>query len=198
MLKMTTLVRAVKIFPFILQAEHESAFVRRRITTVLEESVSTGHQMDVTPGCNTHLPMFSGTVPSQNTPTQVMPVMTCEQPSHQAAIGAFAAQPFNSASRTSSGDEPSVCAEPVPSMESVSVRKKGRYEAHDKVDQYLLLQVSRHVQADMVELLAEHLGVSEEQYVDTRTSRTQPANPRAQGLKVCNEIQQAYWLLHKI
>ena len=71
----------------------------------------------------------------------------------------------------------------IDSMESVSVRKKGRYEAHDKVDQYLLLQVCRHVQTDSLELLAEYLGVSEEQYVDTRT--TQPANLRAQIMKVC-------------
>ena len=68
-------------------------------------------------------------------------------------------------------------------MESVSVRKKGRYEAHDKVDQYLLLQVSRHVQEDTLELLAAHLGVLEEQYVDART--TEPVNPRVQALKVC-------------
>ena len=68
-------------------------------------------------------------------------------------------------------------------MESVSVRKKGRYEAHDKVDQYLLLQFCRHVQTDSLELLAEYLGVSEEQYVDTRA--TQPANVRAQIMKVC-------------
>ena len=71
----------------------------------------------------------------------------------------------------------------IDSMESVSVRKKGRYEAHDKVDQYLLLQICRHVQTDTLELLAEYLGVSEEQYVDTRT--TQPANLRAQIMKVC-------------
>ena len=70
-------------------------------------------------------------------------------------------------------------------MESVSVRKKGRYEAHDKVDQYLLLQVCRHVQTDTLELLAEYLGVPQEQYVDTRA--TQPANPRAQIMKVCTK-----------
>ena len=70
-------------------------------------------------------------------------------------------------------------------MESVSVRKKGRYEAYDKVDQYLLLQVCRHVQTDTLELLAEYLGVPQEQYVDTRA--TQPANPRAQIMKVCTK-----------
>ena len=68
-------------------------------------------------------------------------------------------------------------------MESMSVHKKGRYEAHDKIDQYLLLQICRHVQTDTLELLAEYLGVPQEQYVDTRT--TQPTNLRAQIMKVC-------------
>ena len=90
-----------------------------------------------------------------------------------------------SSSTTPSSGEPAACAEKVLNVESVSVRKKGTYEAHDKVDQYLLLQVCRHVQTDTLELLAEYLGVSQEQYVDTRT--TQPATPRAQILKVCTK-----------
>ena len=68
-------------------------------------------------------------------------------------------------------------------MESVSVHRKRRYEAHDKVDRYLLLLVSRHIQANTLELLAEYLGVSEEQYVDTST--TASTNPRVQAIKVC-------------
>ena len=101
---------------------------------------------------NAHLPMLDGTVLSQNTPTHAM--VTCEQSSHKADTGPFPPQSSISTSTVPSGDEPEVSAERISSMESVSVRKKGRYEAHDKVDQYLLLQVSRHVQVDMVELLA--------------------------------------------
>ena len=150
--------------------------MRRRITTVVEETVSAGNQMDVVPGRNTQLPMLSGTCPSENTPTQVMPVVTCEQSSNQGTVGPFPEQLTSSALTAPSGDDPGVL---------VSVRKKGRYEGHDRVDQYLLLQVSGHVRSDTVELLAAHLGVSEEQYVDTRTAMTtQPSNPRAQVMKV--------------
>ena len=133
--------------------------------------------------------------------SSVVPMVTSKEPSHQAA-----AHPFTEISRSStieqpqypaaskssstnpSDDQTAVPLGRVPSMESVGVRKKGRYEAHDRVDQYLLLQVSRHVQADTVELLAEYLGVSEEQYVDSRSTRTQPANNRAQAFKVCTAI----------
>ena len=112
-----------------------------------------------------------------------MPVLTSEQPQYLTATDSLTEQPSISYSTTTSGGESAASAGKDLNMESVSVRKKGRYEAHDKVDQYLLLQVSRHVRADTLELLAAHLGVSEEQYIDTRTN--QPANPRAQVMKVC-------------
>ena len=123
--------------------------------------------------------------PNENTPAELdtqyaMPVVTPEQSPNLTATDPFNEQPSSSCSITPSGGEP---VGRDPHMESVSVRKKGRYEAHDKVDQYLLLQVCRHVQTDTLELLAEYLGIPQEQYVDTRT--TQPTNPRAQVMKVC-------------
>lgn len=125
--------------------------------------------------------MHSGTAPDDNTPTKLnarctTPVVTSEQPQYLTAVDPITEQPPSS----SAGSEPAVSDAKVPSI-SVSVRKKGRYEAHDKVDRYLLLQVCRHVRADSLELLAEYLGVSEEQYVDTRT---QTANLTAQVMNV--------------
>ena len=118
---------------------------------------------------------------------RAMPERTCEQSQYPAASKSFTEQPPISSSATTSDDQPTDSARKVSSMESVSVRKKGIYEAHDKVDQYLLLQVSRHVQADTLELLAAHLGVSEECYVDTRTTGMQHINPRVQAWKVCRD-----------
>ena len=115
-----------------------------------------------------------------------IPETTCEQFQYPADSKSFIEQPSSSSSASAS-DQPPVSAGRVPSMESASVRKKGRYEAHDRVDRYLLLQVSRHVQTDTIDLLAAYLGISEEQYVDTRTTRTQPTNPRAQAWKVCRD-----------
>ena len=115
------------------------------------------------------------------------PGTSFEQPQNPAASELFTEQPTVPFLTTPSDYQPTVSAGRVPSMDLVCVRKKGKYQAHDKVDRYLLLQVSRHVQTDMVELLAAYLGVSEEQYVDTRTTRTQPANPKAQVMKVCKD-----------
>ena len=109
---------------------------------------------------------------------------TCEQSQHPCISRSFTEQFPNSSSTNNSNDQRPVPDARAPGVESVSVRKKGRYEAHDRVDQYLFLQVSRHVQADMVELLAEYLGVSEDQYVDTRRTRTQPVSPSTQAMKV--------------
>ena len=130
--------------------------------------------------------MRFGTAPYDNTTRELkdtMPVVTPEQPQYLTATDSPIEQPSSSFSTTPSGGQPAVSSGRFLKSESVSVRKKGRYEAHDKVDQYLLLQVCRHVQTETLELLAEYLGVSQEQYVDTRTN--QPANLRAQVMKVC-------------
>ena len=116
-----------------------------------------------------------------------IPEITYEQPQYPAASKSFTEQPSNLSSTSTSDDQPPVPAGRVRSVEPVSVRKKGRYEAQDKVDQYLLLQVCRHIQVDNIDLLVAYLGMSEEQYADIRTTRTQPANPRAQAWKVCRE-----------
>ena len=161
--------------------------MRRRITTVPEETISTGNQVESGFGGGTSSAMHIGTAPYENTPTQLntqcaMPAETFEQPQNLTR-DSVTEQPSSSPSTTPSGGELAAPAGRDLNVESVSVRKKGRYEADDKVDQYLLLQVCRHVQTDTLEVLAEYLGVSEEQYVNTRTN--QPANPRAQIMKVC-------------
>ena len=137
---------------------------------------------------NTQSTIHTGTAPYENTPTpsntkSAMPVVPPEQPTYLTATDPVTVQPSSSSSTTPSGGELAAPAGRDLNMQSVSVRKKGRYEAHDKIDQYLLLQVCRHVQTDTLELLAEYLGISQEQYVDTRTN--QPVNPRAQVMKVC-------------
>ena len=163
--------------------------MRRRITTVLEETISTRNQVESEFQGNTQSTIHTGTAPYENTQTELnnaMPVVTPEQPPNLTATDPVTEQPSSSSPTAASAGRDL-------NMESVSVRKKGRYEAHDKMDQYLLLQVCRHVQTDTLELLAEYLGVSEEQYVDNRT--TQPANPRAQIMKVCicrNLKEQSY------
>ena len=173
--------------------------MRRRITTVLEETISTRNQVESEFQGNTQSTIHTGTAPYENTPTpsntkSAMPVVvTSKQPAYLTATDPVAEQPSSSSSTTPSGGELTSPAGRDLSIGSVSVRKKGRYEAHDKVDQYLLLQVCRHVQTDTLELLAEYLGISPEQYVDTRTN--QPANPRAQIMKVCigrNLKEQSY------
>ena len=161
-----------------------NSLVRRRVTTILEETISNGIQMRRGFGGNIQSAMPTETTPRENTTSlntqHAMPGETYEQPSHQPATCPITEQSSSSSSNPS-GDEPAVSAEPVSSMEPVSVRKKGRYEVHDRVDQYLLLQVSKHVQTDTLELLAAHLGVSEEQYINIRNG---PANPRVQALQV--------------
>ena len=165
-----------------------NSLVRNIITTILKQTTSNGTGSQTESGFegNNQSAKHTGTAQCENTTTPQCAILgvTSEQLSHQTITDLVTEQSTSSSSPTSSDDEPPVSAGRVPTMESVSVRKKGRYEAHDKVDQYLLLQVSRHVQPDMIGLLAEYLGVSEEQYVDIRTTRTQPSNPRAQAWKV--------------
>ena len=160
--------------------------MRRRITTVLEETIRTRNQVESGFHGNTQSAIHTGTAPYENTPTELkdtMPVVTPEQPPNLTATDPVTEQPSSPSPTVPCAGEPAASAARDLNMESVSVRKKGRYEANDTVDQYLLLQVCRHVQTDTLELLAEYLGVSQEQYVDTRTN--QPVNPRAQIMKVC-------------
>ena len=160
--------------------------MRRRITTVLEETISARNHVESEFQGNAQSAIHSGTAPYENTRTELndaMLVVTPEQPPNLTATDPVTEQPSSSSPTVPSGGEPAASVARDLNVELVSVRKKGRYEAHDKVDQYLLLQVCRHVQTDTLELLAEYLGVSQEQYVDTRT--TQPANTRAQVMKVC-------------
>ena len=136
---------------------------------------------------NTQSAIYTGTTPYKNTPTELnnaMLVVTPEQPPNLTATDPVTEQPLSSSPTVPPAGEPAASAARDLNVESVSVRKKGRYEAHDKVDQYLLLQICIHVQTDTLDLLAEYLGVSQEQYVDTRTN--QPVNPRAQIMKVCS------------
>ena len=151
-------------------------------------------------GYNTQSKIHTGTAPDENTPTpsntnSAMPVVTSEQPVYLTATDPVAEQPSSSSSSTPSGGELAAPAGRDLNMGSVSVRKKGRYEAHDKVDQYLLLQVCRHVHTDTLDLLAEYLGISQEQYVETRTN--QPVNPRAQVMKVCTYVEITGTFIYK-
>ena len=45
-----------------------------------------------------------------------------------------------------------------------SVRKKGRYEAHDLLDEFLLNQVAKHVDYSKLLSFAKDLGVSQTEY----------------------------------
>ena len=45
-----------------------------------------------------------------------------------------------------------------------SVRKKGRYEAHDLLDEFLLNQVAKHVNYSKLLSFAKDLGISHTEY----------------------------------
>ena len=45
-----------------------------------------------------------------------------------------------------------------------SVRKKGRYEAHDLLDEFLLNQVAKHVDYTQLCFFAKDLGVTQTEY----------------------------------
>ena len=82
---------------------------RRKITTVVEETVCNENPMNRDQGYNSR----SGTTLNERASTQLgalscaMPVVACEQPAHQAITGPFIEQPSSSSSTVPSGEQQS-------------------------------------------------------------------------------------------
>ena len=53
-----------------------------------------------------------------------------------------------------------------------SVRKKGKYEADDRVDEYLVNQVAKHVQYNKLCRLSRDLGISSTEYTKITAPNT--------------------------
>ena len=61
-------------------------------------------------------------------------------------------------------------------MASVTVRKKGKYEGGDKVDEFILNQVAKHVIYGQLGSLSRDLGISDTEYGKITAPNVFPQN----------------------